>query len=261
MKFTRAFTLVEMLVVIAIITVLCALLLPTLNRAKANARRTTCLGNLKQVGLSVLMYSDDSNDKSPKPEGVNTNRILSITGYKKLIESYVGLNGASSARTKLFACPTDKYFYTVSNGFVVAINEPLHDQSRVDFSSYGFNGQNVDTNRLRVALELYGIDLSSFGVGGQPLSAIKNPSLTILLADAPAFEPFSWHQPRRPLSSENSKFNDAMNVLNFVDGHASYTKIFWTNAIANLAGSSRRVQLGALYQNPPAGYDYKWSRD
>jgi prepilin-type N-terminal cleavage/methylation domain-containing protein len=64
-KSDKAFTLVELLVVIAIIGILAALLLPALSAAKDNARRTTCLDNLKQINAGIRMYYDDSNDASP----------------------------------------------------------------------------------------------------------------------------------------------------------------------------------------------------
>jgi prepilin-type processing-associated H-X9-DG protein/prepilin-type N-terminal cleavage/methylation domain-containing protein len=55
----RAFTLVELLIVIAVIAILAAILLPTLGNAKLSARRITCVNNLRQLGLASQMYWDD----------------------------------------------------------------------------------------------------------------------------------------------------------------------------------------------------------
>lgn len=57
------FNLVELLITVAIVTILAALLLPTLGRAKAQAARAACLGNLRQLGLAWQMYADDNRDR------------------------------------------------------------------------------------------------------------------------------------------------------------------------------------------------------
>ena len=65
------FTLVELLVVIAIIAILAALLLPVLASAKEKGKRAQCMNNMKQIGVSSLVYVGDNNDKF-MPAAVNS---------------------------------------------------------------------------------------------------------------------------------------------------------------------------------------------
>lgn len=64
-RHSRGFTLIELLVVIAIISILAAILFPVFARARENARRTSCMSNVKQFGLAVMQYVQDYDENYP----------------------------------------------------------------------------------------------------------------------------------------------------------------------------------------------------
>ncbi len=138
------FTLFELLVVVAVISILAGLLLPTLGHAKAQAQKPVCMNNLRQIGFAIRMYADNSSDEFPP---ATNSPPASFTGYTQLMKSYVGLTGTKPERAKLFACPADTFYWDYENGW---ISQSLNQQSRYYYSSYGFNGGNFLSGTLLV---------------------------------------------------------------------------------------------------------------
>lgn len=124
MKANKGFTLIELLVVIAIINILAGMLLPSLTRAREQARRAACLSNLRQIGQALTIFAGENDGYFPRENSSPTE----ANDLDVLYPSYLD-NG------EIFWCPSDA---TKPATF----NPPSHDlQKDVSNHSYGYLGK------------------------------------------------------------------------------------------------------------------------
>jgi len=160
-----AFTLIELLVVIAIIAILASILFPVFARARENARRASCMSNLKQFGLGLMMYVQDYDEKYPPYQTVDIgvappdgswlgSSLPNDWVWEQLLYPY-------TKSIQIFKCPSG---YDLNSGYV---NKPR-------FGNYGANSS------------LFGGSTSTIN-----MSAVASPSSTYAMMDAGLFIMYS----------------------------------------------------------------------
>ena len=181
----KAFTLIELLVVIAIIAILAAILFPVFARARENARRSSCQSNLKQIGLGMLQYSQDYDEKLVNawfgPNGYdNSGPTNGRYKWMDAIQPYI-------KSTQLFTCPSNSNGLTTgaTGSFIPALQLP--SDSNQNYGSYAINVAYFDG-------ALSGTGDRAPGNSSPPvaMASVEEPATTIWAGDGNGGYSIAW---------------------------------------------------------------------
>ncbi len=233
------FTLIELLVVIAIIAILAAILFPVFGRARENARRSSCQSNLKQLGIGIMQYTQDYDEKLPRVNGDVSSTAtpswdIQINPYTK--------------STQILACPSDS------------------TSVQVDMTGAGYPGYS-GTMRRSYAIAGYLSERYSGSTpvnGGVSLSAIPVVSKTFMLLESNMYDAGGtaankWNNSysiwRADMIAKNGnewRHLDTTNFL-FVDGHVKAQKRPGTPAVLAYHDGSNDTANVSYYVDPTNG--------
>jgi len=196
----KGFTLIELLVVMAIISVRTAILFPVFARARENARRASCMSNMKQLALGFMMYAEDYDGH------------LSVYPYGSAIRPMVAVFPYVKSR-QIFLCP--------SSGLPTTSSDPYLLTQR---SQYGLPWSYTRP----VAMFNYQAISSGVPIAGTLLSSFSNPSLACMLGETlyyadttSGFDFFNANDSHQSLAPD--RHFDGSNYA-FIDGHVKWLK-------------------------------------
>jgi len=186
------FTLMELLVVIAVISLLAALIQPSLSRMKVSVRNIKCISQLRQLGQTVRLYAEDYNATLPIAEPIPT--IPKSTNDVRpricdLLGPFLGKAAGVSNNSPVFQCPADYEGFFETEG-----------------SSYWWN-TDLNGKRLDNSIATYFNDFAGFNPGGvhKPVHSWK---ATQEFATVPMLIDFDDFHPRPPQTGRNAVYGD-----------------------------------------------------
>ena len=198
----RAFTLIELLVVIAIISILASMVFPSFSRAREMARRSSCASNMKQLGLGMLQYIQDNDERYPKAGNYQDwgkrGHWVAGTDGQPLADSLSGGDFAPVATQQVNIQDGAIYPYLKNEQIFVC---PSSRDGRATKLSYSMNCV----------------------LGGAPEFAVTNSAEVVLLVDeAYPNDGFFWADGANTSTDQLIQIHNSGGNLLFVDGHVKF---------------------------------------
>jgi prepilin-type N-terminal cleavage/methylation domain-containing protein/prepilin-type processing-associated H-X9-DG protein len=183
LKIGKAFTLVELLVVIAIISILAAMVMTSVNRARATAYSASCINNLRQLGIAVQLYADSNDEFYPYPSasysGPDKNPELC---WFNALDPYLLGGPAATGKTteKLHLVKQDPIIKTLSevwlrDAHTIKMNQRLGEDSSGNHLFYRLSSL---SNPANTVLMFDGRAETEKTAAGAPSTLAKNPQGT-----------------------------------------------------------------------------------
>jgi len=231
--------LIELLVVVAIISILAAILFPVFAQARERARRASCASNLKQIGLAYMQYVQDYDEKLP-PAFIGIYNMGTNKGYNEPRNNWYSVMQPYIKSEQVLFCPS-AINNTYSSYFAMLIGYKNSSKALPPFSAYNYASESkmvslASAARPSESIVMFEDSYSDFGAHADPRRQFSSSDWSDLTT-------YDWK------SAYPGRHQGGHNLL-YVDGHVKWGKI---ETLKN-----RNFYLNETYSGAPAEVKNNW---